>query len=55
MKGSSSESKPCQSRSKVKIPGQAWRKEGRSRSKLKQADTFHVFNVLGSAHETFGV
>ena len=37
MKSSASESKPFQSHSKGKIPGQARRKEQLSRSKLKQA------------------
>ena len=37
MKRSASESKPFQSRSKGKLPGQARRKERLSRSKLKQA------------------
>ena len=36
MKSSASESKPFQSRSKGKLPGQARRKKRLSRSKLKQ-------------------
>ena len=67
MKSSASESKPFQSRSKGEIPGRARRKERLSRSKLKRAflidsdaELFmyliqHLFNVLGSAHEKFGV
>ena len=67
MKSSASESKPFQSRSKGEIPGRARRKERLSRSKLKRAflidsdaERFmyliqHLFNVLGSAHEKFGV
>ena len=67
MKSSASESKPFQSCSKGEIPGRARRKERLSRSKLKRAflidsdaELFmyliqHLFNVLGSAHEKFGV
>ena len=44
---------------KVEIPGRAGRKERLSRSKLKQAflvdSDAELFNVLGSAHEKFGV
>ena len=63
MKSSTSESKPFQSLSKGEIPGRARRKERLSRSKLKQAflidldnELFmYLINVLGSAHEKFGV
>ena len=59
MKSSSSESKAFQSRSKGEIPGRARRKERVSRSKLKQAfqidSDAELFNVLGSAHEKYGV
>ena len=62
IKSSASESKPFQSRSKGEIPGRARRKERLSRSKLKHAflvnsdaELFMHFNVLGSAHEKFGV
>ena len=65
MKSSASESKPFQSRSRGEIPGLARRKERLSRSKLKQAfqidSDAELFmnliqrNVLGSAHEKFGV
>ena len=59
MKSSASESKAFQSRSKGKIPGRARRKERLSRSKLKQVflidSDAELFNVLGSAHEMWGV
>ena len=62
IKSLASESKPFQSRSKGEIPGRARRKERLSRSKLKQAflvdsdaELFMYLNVLGSAHEKFGV
>ena len=59
MKSSSSESKAFQSRSKGEIPGRARRKERVSRFRLKQAfqidSDAELFNVLGSAHEKYGV
>ena len=62
IKSSASESKPFQSSSKGEIPGRARRKERLSRSKLKHAflvdsdaELFMYLNVLGSAHEKFGV
>ena len=63
MKGSASELKAFQSRSKVEFPaalGEKIRKERLSRSKqafLIDSDTelFMYLNVLGSAYEKYGV